>query len=95
MNNEDTSGFYKLENSELFYGKNFVYGIEYTNLLRENKDSYSYPVGGWYWFDTIEQAKIFFNYKDKQNEIAPIPKPYTPNPYLTTEENLKLYENQQ
>lgn len=53
----DPSGFYKLDPSgELLHGPNFVYGPDFT-LLRELKDTYSYPVNGWSWFDTFEQAQ--------------------------------------
>ena len=56
---EDTSGFYKLEDDNWLYAPNFVYGPNYT-LLRENKDSYTYPVEGWTWYDKspIEESLI-------------------------------------
>ena len=47
---EDTSGFYKFEDDNWQYAPNFVYGPGYE-LLRENKDTYSYPVEGWSWYD--------------------------------------------
>jgi len=53
------SGFYKLESSNLIYAPNFVRNAEY-DLFRENKDSYTYPVYGWYWFDSELEAKEFF-----------------------------------
>lgn len=56
----DTSGFYKLDGDQLLYGPNFVYGPAFT-LLRENKDQYTYPVDGWYWFDTEQQAREYWN----------------------------------
>ncbi len=48
---EDTSGFYR-QNEELNweYAPNFVYGPNYT-LIKELKDTYSYPVEGWSWYD--------------------------------------------
>ena len=56
---EDTSGFYKLEDNNWQYAPNFVYGPSYE-LLRENKDSYTYPVEGWKWYDKspIEESFI-------------------------------------
>jgi hypothetical protein len=56
---EDTSGFYKLEDDNWLYAPNFVYGPNYE-LLRENKDSYTYPVEGWEWYDEspIEESFI-------------------------------------
>lgn len=49
----DTSGFYSKEHM-LRAGK-FLYGPDFS-LLRELKDTYTYPVNGWYWFDSAEEA---------------------------------------
>ena len=49
---EDTSGFYKQnEVGEWMHAPNFVVCSEYE-LYRDLKDTYTYPVDGWYWFDT-------------------------------------------
>lgn len=56
---EDTSGFYKLDGI-LLYGPNFVYNANYT-LLRADHITYTYPVDGWYWFDSDAEARVFFN----------------------------------
>lgn len=63
------SGFYKLD-GDLLYGPNFVYGPTYE-LLASNKDTYIYPVEGWYWFDTLEEACNHFgvditNYQEQE-----------------------------
>jgi hypothetical protein len=55
----DTSGFYKKEDDGFLYGK-VVLNANYE-LRSESKDQYTYPVEGWYWFDTEEEAKRFFN----------------------------------
>ena len=55
---EDTNGFYKLD-GELLFGPNFVLNQNYE-LYRETHADHTYPVDGWYWFDTEEQAKLFF-----------------------------------
>lgn len=55
---EDTSGFYKLD-GDLLYGPNFVLNASYE-LRRETKDQHSYPVEGWYWFDSEVEAREFF-----------------------------------
>jgi hypothetical protein len=55
---EDTSGFYKLDGS-LIYGPNYVLNANYE-LRRETKDEHTYPVDGWYWFDSEDAAKEFF-----------------------------------
>lgn len=54
--------FFKVD-GELHEGPNSVFGPDYL-LLAENKDTYKYPINGWYWFDTIEEAKLFFGIKD-------------------------------
>jgi hypothetical protein len=58
-NMEDTSGFYKLD-GDLLYGPNFVLNINYE-LRRETKDAHTYPTDGWYWFDSEEEARTFFD----------------------------------
>ena len=55
----NTSGFYKFQDNELFHGPAFVYGPTFE-LLSSQKDIYTYPVDGWYWFDIEDDAKIFF-----------------------------------
>jgi hypothetical protein len=54
---EDTSGFYKEENGELIYGPNFVLNKNYE-LRKETHDQHTYPVDGWYWFDSEAEAKL-------------------------------------
>jgi hypothetical protein len=55
---EDTSGFYKLD-GDLLYGPNFVLNANYE-LERLTHDQYEYPIDGWYWFDSEEEARVFF-----------------------------------
>lgn len=64
---ESTSGFYKKDQDQLLFAPNFVYG-GFFELFKENKDSYQYPVSDWYWFDSEEEARTFFN----------LPKPVDP-----------------
>lgn len=54
-----TSGFYKIDNDQLFFGPNFVVHKDYE-LWREQYETYEYPVEGWYWFDSEELAREFF-----------------------------------
>ncbi len=51
--------FYKLD-GELLLSSIFVSSPSF-DLIAENHNKYNYPVDGWYWFDTEEEAKIFFN----------------------------------
>ena len=53
---DDTSGFYKLDEGQLLYAPNFVISALYE-LSKETKNEHSYPVDGWSWFNTEEQAK--------------------------------------
>jgi hypothetical protein len=59
---ETTAGFYKLEDGNWQYAPNFVDAPNYQ-LLKENKDSYIYPVDGWEWYDEspIEEVPIDTN----------------------------------
>ena len=52
-------GFYKLD-GELLYGPNFVLNANYE-LRKETKDQHTYPVDGWSWFDSEQQARLYFN----------------------------------
>lgn len=55
----NTQGFYKFTNDELFYGPNFVSNANYE-LITVNHEQYSYPVDGWYYFESEELAREFF-----------------------------------
>jgi len=54
------NGFYKLEGTNLIFGPNFVLNKDYE-LRSSSKDTYTYPVDGWYWFDSLEEACTFLN----------------------------------
>lgn len=56
---EDTSGFYKLDGEILLFGPHFVLNANYE-LYRDQHETYTYPVDGWYWFDSELEARIFF-----------------------------------
>jgi hypothetical protein len=58
--NRMSSGFYKYESDSVSYGPNFVIDQNFE-LRAESKDEHTYPVDGWYWFDTMEDAYAFFN----------------------------------
>ena len=51
--------FYKEDNGSLLIGEKFVYSPVVT-LKAEEKDNFTYPQDGWYWFDTEEEAYSFF-----------------------------------
>jgi len=56
---EDTSGFYMYD-AQLYYAKGFVASSQFE-LNREDKDKYTYPVYGWYYFESEDEAYAFFN----------------------------------
>lgn len=64
--------FFKLDNTELLEAPNFIYapGYELAATLHEE---YTYPYDGWYWFDTQEEAKTFFNIPEPLPELVPEP----------------------
>jgi hypothetical protein len=54
--------FYKITDGNLTYGP-IVCSPDYT-LMLDTKDEHTYPVDGWYYFETEEEAKTFFNIKE-------------------------------
>lgn len=51
--------FYKqLEDNTISYGQ-FVHNANYI-LDYQFKDTYSFPIDGWYWFDTVVEAEQYF-----------------------------------
>lgn len=53
----DTSGFY--HQGFMLRAGQFVYAPGFS-LMRELKDTYSYPVEGWMWYDSAEEAAAAF-----------------------------------
>lgn len=54
------NGFYALLDDQLDFGQ-MVSFADGTVIVLELKDTYTYPIEGWYYFDTELEAKIFFN----------------------------------
>lgn len=52
-------GFYKLDQGTLLYGPNFVLNANYE-LRAEAHEEHNYPVDGWYWFDSEDEAYEYF-----------------------------------
>lgn len=52
-------GFYKKIEDDILKGENFVFSPSVT-LKAEDKDTYTYPQDGWYWFGTFDEALAFF-----------------------------------
>jgi len=55
------SGFYKIDyTGELLYAPNFVEHKDYQ-LYAHLQQLHTYPVDGWHWFDSEEEARLHFN----------------------------------
>ena len=68
----NTQGFYMYNGTDLFYAPTFVSGLG-IELTIDQKDSYTYPINDWYYFDSEELARIFFNLPlpEETNGIQP------------------------
>lgn len=58
--------FYRIENESLFKAEDNIFGPGY-DLLLQDYETYEYPLCGWYWFDTDEDAKINLGYSIIEN----------------------------
>ena len=68
---EEEKGFYKLEPSNkgrpvLIHGR-YLINKNYT-LHISQKDTYTYPVDGWTYYDSFDEAATAFNLTDTQKE---------------------------
>lgn len=59
--------FYKKDNDMVLEAPNFVLNKDYE-LRKETKDTHIYPIDGWYWFDTIEEAYTFLGIEFPKEE---------------------------
>ena len=55
-------GFYKNNSGTLLFAPNFVENKDFQLYIGE-KNSYTYPVNGWYWFDTLQEAETVLGVK--------------------------------
>jgi hypothetical protein len=81
MNN---AGFYKKDETQILFAPNIVEGQGYV-LLIDEKDSYSYPVDGWIYADSLDAAIAYFA-SNNNNQIAP---------FDVQPENIKLAANKE
>jgi hypothetical protein len=63
--------FYKRDGEALQIAPNFVYAPEFT-LDAETHDENTYPVDGWYWFDTLDDALASLPRQSVVNTITPL-----------------------
>lgn len=65
MDEITTAGFYKKDDNTLLYAPNFVLNKQFE-LYKEQHESYTYPVEGWYWFNSEEEAYQFFGIQKRE-----------------------------
>lgn len=61
--------FTKKDNDELIIAPNFVLNANYE-LVKEKFDTYTYPVDGWYWFETEDEAYLYFGLEKPVEEVS-------------------------
>lgn len=76
MNN---AGFYKKDETQILFAPNIVESTGYM-LVATDKDSYQYPVDGWIWANSLDEAITYF-----ANNTSNIIEPFDIQP-----ENYKL-----
>lgn len=52
--------FYRIESGSLIKSEDSLFGPGF-DLLVQDHDTYEYPIYGWYWFDTDEEAQVSLN----------------------------------
>lgn len=52
-------GFFKQDGDELLFAPNFIINKNYE-LKIDSFSEYNYPVDGWFYFESEEEAKNFF-----------------------------------
>ena len=57
----NTSGFYDANGN---WAAHFVYNANFE-LLVELKDTYTYPVGGWTWYDSVEEVQAAEGFEEQ------------------------------
>lgn len=62
--------FYKKQGNELLTGPNFVLGADFE-LYAVDHETYTYPVSGWYWFDTLDAAMEFYTNQTTWQRVSP------------------------
>lgn len=65
---EDTSGFYAFFDDQLLHGPNLVEGPGFA-LYRDTRNLHTYPVNGWWWFDSREEAMNHFGITGETENI--------------------------
>lgn len=80
MDGDWLMAFFKVDpvTGSLLTGPNFVLNSAYE-LYAELKDTYEYPVDGWHWFETEDEARTTFGLPPAE-DISPEPVFSAPKP---------------
>lgn len=62
--------FYKKDQEQLLVASESVSGPHY-DLHKDTRETHTYPVDGWYWFDTLDDAMTAFARKSETAEVSP------------------------
>lgn len=55
-----SAGFYKIIGDAISYASSKIITTQGTYLVSEH-DQYDYPVSGWHYFESVEDAEVYFN----------------------------------
>jgi hypothetical protein len=66
-----TRAFYKLDNGQLLYAPNSVLHATYE-LHADQHQTYTYPVDGWSWFESDQEARQHFGLPEPEPEPATV-----------------------
>lgn len=80
----DNTGFYKKDETQILFAPNIVEGQGYM-LVATDKDSYEYPVDGWIWANSLDDAIAYF--ASNANSVI--------EPFDVQPENYKLATNRE
>jgi hypothetical protein len=70
MDGHRMSGFYAASGNGVIHAPNRVCAPTFE-LHRDLKDTYTYPVGGWTWFDSEAEARIAFGLPPAPERVDP------------------------
>lgn len=62
--------FFKKDGEQLLQTEGDIHTPDNT-LLASDKDSYTYPVEGWYWFDSLDSAMAFYANGNTGESVTP------------------------
>lgn len=65
--------FFKKELDNILKAEEGVFAPDFT-LKIEEKDNYTYPQNGWYWFNSMDEAILFYSKEIENNKTTITPR---------------------